>query len=211
MKSTIENASVVREANDQSSKREVTYKNFVIRRNTFHCRYERYQMQNIDAIVTITDGHGGIQKVKIPAAFCPQCNIYIIMEDTYQKISRTGKFLCRVYDEYKYLNSFTGYEMDGLASESILKICGYSVSETDGLSESARHDILARIVDNNILTRTEIVSYLKFFIRLRENSNSFYFAVKKWNNDIEFISNYKVGKYRTQEVGSITRTAYLKR
>ena len=71
---------------------------------------------------------------------------------------------------------------------------GYTVSQTEGLSEERRHKILSVLVDNHILTKSEIISYLDFFINQRKN-DKFAMAVAKWTIDRNYIRNYKIGEY----------------
>lgn len=49
-----------------------------------------------------------------------------------------------------------------LAKESLLIQYGYNVSQTEGLTDLRRHKILAVIIDNKIMSKGEIISYLDF-------------------------------------------------
>ena len=51
-----------------------------------------------------------------------------------------------------------------LAQESILKQYGYSVSKTEDLSDTVRQKILAVLIDNHIITKNDIISYLDFLL-----------------------------------------------
>ena len=53
-----------------------------------------------------------------------------------------------------------------LASESPLKLCGYSVSQTDGLSDRERQSIISQVIDKNILQKREVICYLEHFINM---------------------------------------------
>ena len=83
-----------------------------------------------------------------------------------------------------------------------VKQFGYSVSQAEGLSEARRHKILSVLVDNHILTKSEIISYLDFFINQRK-SDKFAMAVAKWTIDRDYIRNYKIGEY--SKIGVIYR------
>ena len=58
-----------------------------------------------------------------------------------------------------------------------------------------QHKILAVMIDNKILTKTAIISYLDFFISQRQSQPKFEAAISKWENDREFVSNYYKGSY----------------
>ena len=82
---------------------------------------------------------------------------------------------------------------------------GYSVSQEEGLTSAARRKILALIVDHKILTRNEIIGYLDFFINQRKNQPRFEKAIDKWEQDREFISEYRAGEYIQYGVNGLYR------
>ena len=67
-------------------------KDFVVRRNTFHCLHKNHKHQQIDGFVDVMTKNGNIYSKTIPAAYCPKCNIYFIMETTYLKL-RNCKYI----------------------------------------------------------------------------------------------------------------------
>ena len=67
-----------------------------------------------------------------------------------------------------------------LANESLLMQYGYNVSEMEGLSSIQRHNILSVIIDNNILSKSEIISYIDFFISQRRTMENMKTAILKW-------------------------------
>ena len=92
-----------------------------------------------------------------------------------------------------------------LARESILMQYGYNVSKVEGLSNESRQKILAIIIDNKILSKTEIISYLDFFINQRLSLNNMKDAVAKWKEDRKFVENYKNDVYGQVGVSAIYR------
>ena len=82
---------------------------------------------------------------------------------------------------------------------------GYNVSQTEGLTELQRRKILSILVDLKILTKNDIISYLDFFINMRESNPLFERAVAKWEEDREFISEYRTGDYQKIGVSGIRR------
>ena len=57
----------------------IRVKDFVIRRTTFKCMHQNHQLQNIDAIIGIIDNDGNIIQSRVPAGYCPNCNIFFII------------------------------------------------------------------------------------------------------------------------------------
>ena len=75
-------------------------------------------------------------------------------------------------------------------TESILYAYGYNVSSTNGLTEIQRHELLAEIVDLKILNKSQIISFLDFFIDTH-NTEKYYIARLKWANDRKYVINYR--------------------
>jgi len=87
------------------------------------------------------------------------------------------------------LNSFD------LRSESILMGYGYSVSKANDLTSAERQEILAEIVDLEILEIRKILDLLDFFCRFHAGEKDFY-ARLKWEEDRNFIETYKANPSR---------------
>ena len=141
----------------------IRVKDFVVRRTTFKCMHHDHHLQNIDAKIDIIDKLGNIKHEIVSAGYCPNCNIFFLMESTYQKLKLKGTLVCRISDEKTYLNGTTSENGMRLAQESILMQYGYNVSQLEDLSSARRKKILAVLVDNDVLTKSEIISYLDFF------------------------------------------------
>ena len=82
---------------------------------------------------------------------------------------------------------------------------GYNVSQVKGLSATRRQKILAVIIDNKVMAKSEIISYLDFFINQRNSMSNMEVAVSKWEVDREFVENYRIGQYTQFGVNAIYR------
>lgn len=91
--------------------------------------------------------------------------------------------------------SSIGLTFDELRAESILHAYGYSVSESDALTETERRELLAEIVDLELLSIPYVVRLLDFFIKTHI-SDKYYLARDKWTRDLKFISDYKINTKR---------------
>ncbi len=183
---------------------QIGVKDFVVRGNIIQCMHKFHEIQNVDALIKVSLNNGADKQIPISAGYCEECEVYFIMESTYQKLKSKGLILCRITDLKTYLK---GGFMNGskLAQESILMQYGYNVSQTKGLSATRRQKILAVIIDNKILSKSEIISYLDFFIRQRSSRNNMGIAISKWEEDREFVENYKIGHYTQYGVNAIYR------
>ncbi|WP_027215235.1 hypothetical protein [Butyrivibrio fibrisolvens] len=82
-----------------------------------------------------------------------------------------------------------------LSSESVLHCFGYNVNEQNGLSDKARHEILADIMDLDILSASKIIGLLEFF-KNTHTRDIYNLARAKWDNDITFVKSYKINPKR---------------
>ncbi len=183
----------------------IRVKDFLIRSTTFKCMNRGHSIRNIEGIIDVIDDRGVVSKINIPAGYCPKCNVFFILESTFQHIKAKGTPICRISDEKSYLKSFTNVKGMKLAQESILMQYGYTVSQQEGLSQNRRRKILNTLIDNSVLTKTDIISYLDFFINQHKHQHKYELAVKKWEKDREYVSHYKLGQYTEFKVGSISR------
>ena len=189
----------------QLPKDRIELKDFVVRRTTFRCLHQHHQLQNIDADVGIIDRHGNIAQTKASAGYCPECDIFFIMESTYQNLKMKGTPMCRVSDEKTYTSKGGMANGMHLSQESILMQYGYTVSQVEGLSDTRRRKILAFLVDCRVLTRSDVIGYLDFFISQRKRQHQYERAIDKWRSDRDFIAHYKTGSYTEYKISSIYR------
>jgi hypothetical protein len=71
-------------------------KDFVVRRNVFKCRHNDHKLQNINAEISLINSIGEIVQSTVFAGYCSNCNIFFIMESTYENLKRRGTPICRV-------------------------------------------------------------------------------------------------------------------
>lgn len=125
----------------------------------------------------------------IPAAYCYGCNEYYILIDDYTHMR--GIPLCRVYSTisiervYFSTQKFLNYQY-----QSIIFAYGYNVNANNNISVHQRRTILKEIINKKILSRVEVISHLKFLIAINKNKPQFSSAIKKWENDKQYIEDY---------------------
>lgn len=187
----------------------ISIRDFVIRTSTFKCMHEKHELKNIEGVIDILNKEGRIEKYEIPAGYCAECNLYFIMESTYEKVVKIGIPLCRITDEKAYMHEKLHLNKTKLAKESILMQYGYNVSKVGGLTEKRRRTILANLIDNDVLTKNEIISYIDFFINQKKNRSQYEKAIEKWENDRNFVCEYKRGQYTAYNVGVISNVKHI--
>ena len=179
---------------------------FIIRRSVLSCMYKYHSVINVDAVVTVVDRNRGFVELTVPAGYCQQCQKFFILESDYAQITSRGEPLCTVLDEKRYRDNYKNEnyfsEISAWPEKSILGKCGYTVSQTTGLSTLERRIILANVIDREILSKIEIRSHLKKQIALHERHP---IAVDKWESDEDFVAAYNKGYYAKYGVTTLRR------
>lgn len=167
--------------------------------------HNSHDILDITAIVKIKKENEQIESIKISAGYCQECKIFFILNTTYQQLTKMGIVLCKVLDEKEYLKNdyLNGTK---LAQKSLLMQYGYNVSQVCDISDKKRQDILKFIIDNKILSKNEVISYLNFFISQKQGISNMGQAISKWKKDREFIEKYHIEKYEEVEIKSIHYT-----
>ena len=143
--------------------------------------------------------------IKINVNFCSSCNMYFITYKEYKHYrdlygALLGNFLFKNSNGRTIASSYAE-----LAEESVLRICGYTVSQAENLKPFERRIILGNIMDRKILRKDEILGYLDFFINNSRNRSNMQLAVKKWTDDQNWVRNYNINYQRTFFIGDIKK------
>lgn len=77
-----------------------------------------------------------------------------------------------------------------LKGESILHKLGYHLS--DDLSDYNRRQILVAVMKNGIQTKEQIINFLTYQIKLKRNNPLMQKSVKLWEEDRNYIINYRI-------------------
>lgn len=99
----------------------------------------------------------------------------------------------------------SGWDLENLNAESILTEYGYTVAQNVGLSSKERHELLAEVIDLEILDSIDIINHLGFCISLHPNEKYVY-ARSKWKEDIGFVEGYNFNPDRFLIAEKTSRT-----
>lgn len=142
---------------------------------------------DIYAIVPIFTFDKKIVNFQIPALFCESCQRFFILEPDFEYLNSNGVILCEVVTEdYWKNNEKNRYQ---LSSESLLYKMGYNVNGQTNLTVSQRRKILTDIVSSGVLTKGEVCSHLDYLIRRSSGQKRLLNAMKKWQQDRQFMAN----------------------
>ncbi len=142
--------------------------------------------------------------IKINVNYCQNCRKYYLGLREYERYrERFGPVL----GNFSFPKGFSkgSVKASALSNESPLKMCGYEVNKQVGLSARQRHLILANMMDRGILSKPRVIEYLQFFIRWREKNPSMRDACRKWNEDLDWVRNYRIDKQRRFIIADVRR------
>lgn len=181
---------------------------FLIKGTTQFCSNRKHKIISIEADLDIIGRDGKIGKIKCPAYYCENCNVFYIYNTIFENIKNSGTLLCKIYDMFKINTDNNYYELN---SESIMHSYGYNVNANDDLTMFQRQTILKNLLDNRIMSRNEITNHLTYLYNRSRNLKNFSQARKRWNDDIDFVSNYRLNTNISVGVSSLTRIKYIKK
>ena len=185
-------------------------KDYLVRNDDIKCSLDGYIIEDIDGTVNVLTASGNIESVKIPVGKCLACGNLYLHEREYRKLKEQGIILCRIEKAISESNLFKGRPMKW-NKESLLHSYGYNVNSTEGLSEEQRHKVLEMILANGLLTRFEMIDQIEFLINLNKGKDCFSLAIKKWQDDIEFLNNLKTEDIKVQNIMELHVVKHMKK
>ena len=188
--------------------KDISIKDFVTRVNVFMCTNEKHHLIDIKCRIKVMTYQGTIDTYIIPGAYCETCNRYFILENDFQQLRNKGVLLCKIVEKEFWLTQSKETQFDNLNNESLLHLMGYNVNSKIALSQNQRWGILELLVDEHIMTVTEIRSHLQWLIRRTTNNRNFDDARQKWQNDIDHMSDYLSDNGTVVDVKSIKKVNY---
>lgn len=126
--------------------------------------------------------------IPVSVYYSPSKKLYYINRRTLELHTKShGLPLVKTAD----YEPFSADDMD-LNQNSKLRSLGYSVSYEKGLSDSERKQLLAKIIDKKLMKKHEIMSHLEFLISIHKSDIAWQFSVRRWSEDLKFVSSYKM-------------------
>ena len=171
---------------------EIDFRDFFIHTDEHFCFHET---ESIKAVLPICN-RNGLGQVTIAAEFCPDCGIYYVRESEYLKAKGQGTILCKLMSKEEYLTYKRSLRFGELNAESILHMVGYNVDSQKNLSQEERRNILRFAISEEIVTRSDAISHIRYLIRLHEKNQRYRLAIKKWKDDLDWLRGYEGGGER---------------
>lgn len=156
------------------------------------CTDSVHKVIDLNATLRIAKPDGKVINFSIPAAYCEKCDMYFVLKNDYKSAKARGTILCPVIDMTSY-NKNQKNTRPLSSSESRIHQLGYNVKRGNGYTKEQRQLILANILENTNISRHEIESCILRPMSQHKNQNNYADAVLAWQQDLDFINNYKCG------------------
>ena len=162
----------------------------------YYCNRAGHKVERVRGEVVTLGGN----LVNIMVNHCKECRRYYVSQREYDYcLYEYGPVLgnfsfigCETNNDYGY----DYYDFESLSPYSLLNLCGYNVSEREGLSSYARQLILANVMDRGIIDKASLMGFLEWLIRTRRNNPNMGIACSKWEEDLSWVSRYNVDRNR---------------
>lgn len=139
--------------------------------------------------------------VELDVEYCPICKRYMLNYTSYEQYRERHSLLI---GKLKMISSGIGGDFE-MASESPLKLCGYNVSQAEGLSTATRQFLLAKIIHDGIMSKVDVVHYLEHFINMNGAKKENVLALEKWCDDLDFVHKYNKNTQPQVYIGKIKK------
>lgn len=140
----------------------------------------------LEARKTYTFSFDGKRIVVLPTHYCPLCKKNMIGQKTLSLFDRTyGRTLA-----FRRAIPNTGCDYSKFQSETELHQLGYNVSETRGLTDAERLQLLTFLITNDILPYSEICKTIENDLLHFESNPRMMDAMVKWENDLRAIGEF---------------------
>lgn len=176
---------------------------FIVRSHGYSCKHRGHTMTPVEASVAVLIADSILDERTFRAFYCEQCGKYFVTDTAFERLTRGGRLCCRVIELQDAINLKEGKgRFSQYAKESMIHQYGYNVAKAEGLTSGNRQSILSFVIENDIMSQYEIISFLEGLIRTREGMRNMQDAVAKWKEDVRFLERYKPPE-RSLKVGKM--------
>lgn len=167
------------------------YKGFI------KCQRNHHNLTCVNAKIRSKNG----KYIYLNVNYCKDCKQFFISYSEYLHYrSMYGILIAKIV---MISNGEYSNDIDYLAAESPLKLCGYSVSQAEGLTAQARQDLLRELIQLDIIKKTEVIRYLSWFIQMNGQKFGNEIARSKWESDLDYVRGLNTAKQDTHLIAGI--------
>lgn len=149
----------------------------------------------IESVTAYVTSMRTMQEHPLNINYCNVCGRYYINTEQYNEYARRygHPILNLCFDEEAASDK---YDYSTWQQESVLHFMGYNVNAEADLSPEERREVLVTALDNEILTKAQVVSFLEGLIYRGKRRYNMRNAVLKWSSDLEYIRDYQLNTQR---------------
>ena len=167
------------------------YKGFI------KCQRDHHNLTSVNAKLLTKNG----KPIYLNVNYCKDCKQFFISYSEYLHYrAMYGVLIAKIV---MISNGEYSSDIDYLAAESPLKLCGYSVSQAEGLTTQARQDLLRELIELDIIKKTEVIRYLSWFIQMNGQKFGNEIARSKWESDLDYVRGLNTTKQDTHLIAEI--------
>lgn len=172
------------------------------------CKKHTVGTKNNHKTLSVTGflGLRGGNKFQLNVSYCYQCKRYFILYEAYEIYRR--KYGRDIMGDIIFLEDSLTNSNPQVKVESILHEYGYTVNVNSRLTPYDRRRILVWLIDNEYITKTDVIVYLSSFIDRGKKIPSWNNAVLKWQSDLAYIQEYKCDSQQKVNIGSIIKLGH---
>lgn len=170
-----------------------------VHKGTIICQRDHHNVVSATAILL-----GRFEKnIELTVNYCKDCERFFINYVSYETYKhRYGVLIGNIVMEDEGKTVFGDVV---LAEASPLKLCGYSVNQQDGYTSQMRQYIISKIIDRGIMSKSDIVRYLEYFISINGRQKRNQLALTKWKEDLNFTLAYQAKRQERHYIAEIRR------
>ena len=180
---------------------EIKYTDVIVSSASLICNTRTHTILPYIGIVKLFTPDNEILNYQIYVGYCKECGRYYVFERDYTEMIKAGTPLCNIVDKNKPRSKYSipfRYK-----SQSILNAMGYTVDRNIDLSSNKRHKILVEALQKEFFSIHDLLDFLNWLVTTRKTQKRYSDAVEKWNEDIDFIENYKKDERKAVHISSI--------
>lgn len=141
--------------------------------------------------------------IQLSVNYCKSCDKFFIdltSFEAYQK--RYGFIIGNIVLEE---TANTSYKELALSEASPLRLCGYSVNQQENLSRETRQYIIRKIITLDIMSKSDVIRYLEYFINMNGKRRGNQIAISKWKEDLAYTLTSNFDEQNKFNISKITR------
>ena len=140
--------------------------------------------------------------VVINANYCMDCDRFFISADEYNYYRSIYPIMLI---RFEYVSDYDPSFTSSLANKSPLMLAGYSVRADLNYSAFKRQSILRNVIELGILSKHEVINYINYFISMNGKAQGMENAVKKWEEDLDYVRTHKFELQKKAAADNIKR------